>query len=99
MKKFQKEYEQYMKNVVDTYAKMVNFEGGENVVVGRYVKVAVSTYKYNEHMLHLDTNLTNMYSNNKPIGTYWMKKTVQRTKLYINIMIPKKKRKNFSLIL
>lgn len=61
MKKHQKEYENYMKGVVDMFARIVNYEGGESIISGKEARVAVITYANSEYLLFYDTELKNLY--------------------------------------
>ena len=64
MKEYQKEYENYMKSVVDTFAKIVNYEGGESIIAGREARIGVITYANSEYLLFYDTELKNLYNGN-----------------------------------
>ena len=61
MKKYQKEYENYMKSVVDTFAKIVNYEGGESIIAGKDNRISVALYANKEYLLFYDTELKNLY--------------------------------------
>lgn len=62
MREYQKEYENYMKNVVDTFTKIVNYEGGERIIAGNDNRISVALYMSKEYLLFYDTELKNLYN-------------------------------------
>jgi hypothetical protein len=66
MKKHQKDYENYMKGVVDTFAKIVNYEGGESIICGTDNRISVALYGNKEYLLFYDTELKNLYDGKNP---------------------------------
>lgn len=61
MKKYQKEYEDYMKSVTDGFAKLCSFEGAESILASEGNRVSVMIYRYQEFLLEYDKNLKHMY--------------------------------------
>ena len=86
MKKYQKEYENYMKIVVDMFAKIVNYEGGESIIVGKDNRISVALYANKEYLLFYDAELKNLYDGDSPIENVaeWRKNKQQLGNKFLN---------------
>lgn len=61
MRKFQTEYESYMKEITDGFAKICSFEGAEGIIAGEGNRVSITLYQHQEFLLGYDKELRHMY--------------------------------------
>lgn len=80
-KPYQKEYEEYMKNITDQFACYLSYKSDVSLFVPEGERVPITWYQYKENLLEYDTRLKHLHENKycyEPTRFYEIKKQKQK---------------------